>query len=169
MGSMEVTEKIFARDENGRYKIESPLKGDEIVALAESILRERVLHGDMIDSPKVMRQWLLTRISEKEHEVFFVIYLDNRHRVIAFEELFRGTIDGTSVHVREIVKRVLHQNAAAVVVAHNHPSGDPEPSDADCRLTRRIKDALSLIEVRLLDHIVVGGSVALSLAERGLI
>jgi DNA repair protein RadC len=104
-----------------------------------------------------------------EHEVFCCLYLDKRHRLIQFEELFRGTIDGASVHPREIVKLALQRNSAAVIIAHNHPSGVAEPSQADEFITQRVKEALALVDIRLLDHIIVGDGACVSLAERGLI
>ena len=97
------------------------------------------------------------------------MYLDNRHRVISFAELFRGTIDGASVHPREVVKEALSRNAAAVILVHNHPSGLPEPSQADEFITRRLKDALALVDIRVLDHLVVGDGICESFAERGLL
>ena len=100
-------------------------------------------------------------------EVFACLYLDNRHRVLHFEELFRGTIDGASVHPREVVKAALHRNAAAVILAHNHPSGVAEPSAADRQITERLKSALQLVEIRVLDHLVVGDQDCVSFAERG--
>ena len=103
------------------------------------------------------------------HEVFACLFLDNRHRLMAFEELFRGTIDGASVHPREVVRRALAHNAAALILAHNHPSGIAEPSAADTRITERLRQALSLIDVRVLDHLIVGDAEVTSLAERGLI
>jgi DNA repair protein RadC len=101
--------------------------------------------------------------------LFCCIYLDNRHRIISFEELFRGTIDGTSVYPREVVKEALSVNAAAVILAHNHPSGVAEPSQADERITRRLKAALELVDIRLLDHLVIGDGIATSLASRGML
>jgi len=103
------------------------------------------------------------------HEVFAALFLDNKHRVIQFEELFFGTIDSASVHPRQVVKRALYHNAAAAIVAHNHPSGIAEPSRADELLTVRLKEALALVDVRLLDHVVIGDSQTISLAERGLL
>ncbi len=146
-----------------------PAKAEEIITLAESILRERVERGAPLTEPAMTRRWLIARLSDRPHEVFCVLYLDNRHRIIAFEELFRGTIDGASVHPREVAKQALIHNAAAVIFAHNHPSGVAEPSDADRRLTHRLKDALSLLDIRTLDHFVIGGVEATSFAERGLI
>jgi DNA repair protein RadC len=111
----------------------------------------------------------MARLRDLPHEVFGCIFLDNRHRVLGFDELFRGTIDNTTVYPREVVRQALHRNAAAVILAHNHPSGVPEPSDADRLITRRIRDALDLVDVRLLDHVVVGDGACVSLAGRGLL
>jgi DNA repair protein RadC len=104
-----------------------------------------------------------------DHELFGCLFLDNRHRVLEFSELFRGTIDGTSVYPREVVKEALKLNAAAVILAHNHPSGVAEPSQADERITRRLKAALELVDIRLLDHLIVGDGGTTSLAARGLL
>lgn len=122
-----------------------------------------------LESPDEVRAFLVARLGDLEAEVFSAIYLDNRHRVIAFEELFRGTIDGASVWPREVVRAVMRHNAAAVIFAHNHPSGVSEPSAADTRITQRLREALKLIDVRVLDHIVVGLSESTSMAEQGLI
>jgi DNA repair protein RadC len=139
-----------------------------VMEMARRHLFETLQSGPALTRPEDTRRFLLARLRDHPHEVFGCLYLDNRHRVIAFEELFRGTLDGASVHPREVVKQVLHHNAAAVIFAHNHPSGVAEPSGADAQITGRLKDALALIDVRVLDHIVVGdGSV--SLAERGLL
>jgi DNA repair protein RadC len=112
---------------------------------------------------------LTARLRDLEHEVFCCLYLDKRHRLIHFEEMFRGTIDGASVHPREIVKAALQRNGAAIIIAHNHPSGIAEPSQADELITQRVKEALALVDVRLLDHIIVGDGSCVSLAERGLV
>jgi DNA repair protein RadC len=104
-----------------------------------------------------------------DHELFCCLFLDNRHRVLRFDELFRGTIDGTSVYPREVVKEALAVNAAAVILAHNHPSGVAEPSQADERITKRLKSALELVDIRLLDHLIIGDGKATSLASRGLL
>ncbi|WP_018946661.1 DNA repair protein RadC [Thioalkalivibrio sp. AKL17] len=122
--------------------------------------------GEALTSPAATRRFLSARLRDYPFEVFGVLFLDNRHRVLAFEELFRGTIDGASVHPREVVRRVLHHNAAAVILAHNHPSGVAEPSRSDALITRRLSEALSLIDVRLVDHLIIGDT-AVSLAERG--
>ena len=115
-----------------------------------------------------MRFYLVSKLRDYRFEVFACLFLDNRHRVIQFEELFRGTIDSASVHPREVVRRCLFHNAAAVIFAHNHPSGIAEPSQSDERITQKLKDALQLIDVRVLDHFVVGDTVV-SFAERGLL
>jgi DNA repair protein RadC len=137
--------------------------------LASRHLSEELQRGEAMTSPATTRRFLSAQLRDRPHEVFCCLYLDTRHRVLGFEELFRGTIDGASVHPREVVKRVLAVNAAAIVFAHNHPSGIAEPSDADRRLTRRLADALALVDVRVLDHFVVGDGEAVSFAERGLI
>ena len=108
-------------------------------------------------------------MSGLEHEAFCIIYLDNRHRVISFQELFRGTIDGTSVYPREVVKESLKKNAAAIILAHNHPSGISEPSQADERITKRLKAACELVDIRVLDHLIVGKDGVTSLATRGIL
>ena len=119
--------------------------------------------------PVAVRKYLSAKLADFEHEVFAVLFLDTQHRLIEYSELFRGTIDSASVYPRELVKEALRLNAAAVVVSHNHPSGNPEPSSADKVLTQRLKEALGLMEVRTLDHIIVAGSDTVSFAERGLI
>lgn len=159
----------IVRDAEGNFRMYRPARAEEVIELAEAILRERAERGNPLTDPAATRRWLIARLSARPHEVFCVLYLDTRHRVIAFEELFRGTIDGASVHPREVVKQALHHNAAAVIFAHNHPSGVAEPSDADRRLTQRLKDALALVDIRTLDHFVIGGIEAASFAERGLI
>lgn len=122
---------------------------------------------DALTHPAACADYLRARLAAFPFEVFFCLFLDNRHRVIASEELFRGSIDGASVHPREVVRRCLVHNAAAVIFAHNHPSGVAEPSQADREITRHLRQALELIEVRVLDHFVVGSGAPVSLAERG--
>jgi DNA repair protein RadC len=141
----------------------------EILDAAFRILARRMAKGSVLTSPKDTQRYLILRFAELEHEVFAVVYLTKRHRVIACEELFRGTIDGASVHPRIVVKNSLRHNAAAVIVAHNHPSGIAEPSQADEIITQRLKAALELVDIRLLDHIVTAGDSAVSFAERGLL
>jgi len=137
--------------------------------LARRYFEESLPAGAAIRSPADTETFLLARLRDRPHEVFCCLYLDNRHRVILFEELFRGTIDGTSVYPREIVKQALSVNAAAIILAHNHPSGVAEPSQADERITRRVKSALELVDIRLLDHLVIGDNTSTSLASRGML
>lgn len=125
--------------------------------------------GAVLANPGATRQFLQARLRGYPHEVFACLFLDNRHRVIEYEALFRGTIDGASVHPREVVKAALGHNAAAVILAHNHPSGVAEPSQADLHLTRRLREALGLVDIRVLDHLVIGDGEAVSFAERGLL
>jgi DNA repair protein RadC len=132
-------------------------------------LGENLVRGDALTCPDDTRRYLKARLRDYPFEVFGCLFLDNRHRMIRYEELFRGTIDGASVHPREVVRRALEHNAAAVILAHNHPSGVAEPSSADARITERLKSALSLIDVRVLDHLIIGDSEITSLAERGLL
>jgi DNA repair protein RadC len=131
--------------------------------------REAMCIGSVLTAPEATRAFLMTQLRDRAYEVFCCLQLDNRHRLIAFEELFRGTIDGASVHPREIVKLALQRNSAAVIIAHNHPSGVAEPSQADELITQRVKEALALVDIRLLDHIIIGDGATVSLAERGLL
>jgi DNA repair protein RadC len=130
---------------------------------------ETLQRGDCLTSSALTRNYIRSRMRAYEREVFLCLFLDNQHRVIAQEELFYGTIDGSMVHPREVVRRSLHHNAAALIFAHNHPSGVAEPSQADISITRRLKNALALVDIRTLDHLVVGDSDVTSLAERGLL
>jgi len=139
------------------------------VELTRRALGEKLAAGHAMASPTAVRDYLRLSLSGREHEVFVAVMLDAQHRVIASEELFRGTLTQTSVYPREVVKCALRHNAAAVIFAHNHPSGAAEPSHADEMLTRSLKSALSLVDVRVLDHFIVAGSEALSFAERGLL
>jgi DNA repair protein RadC len=141
----------------------------EILDAAFRILARRMTKGSVLTSPKNTQRYLTLRFAELEHEVFAAIYLTRRHQVIACEELFQGTIDGASVHPRIVVKSCLRHNAASVIVAHNHPSGIAEPSHADEIITQRLKAALELVDIRLLDHIVTAGDSCVSFAERGLL
>lgn len=137
--------------------------------LARRYYTESLARGEVIRSPIDTAGYLQARMRHLEYELFCCLFLDNRHRVIRFDEMFRGTIDGTSVYPREVVKEALAANAAAVILAHNHPSGVAEPSQADERITRRLKSALDLVDIRLLDHLIVGGGETTSLAARGLL
>lgn len=137
--------------------------------MARRVMDEPLRQGDPLRSPEDTRAYLRSRLGTYPHEVFAGLFLDNRHRVIQYRELFRGTIDGAAVYPREVVRQALEDNAAAVIFAHNHPSGVAEPSQADISLTIRLKEALGLVDIRVLDHMVVGHGDVVSLAERGLI
>jgi DNA repair protein RadC len=137
--------------------------------LARRYFEQSLPAGACIRSPSDTEAFLLSKLRHLGHERFCCLFLDNRHRVLRFDELFRGTIDGTSVYPREVVKEALAVNAAAVILAHNHPSGVAEPSQADERITQRLKSALELVDIRLLDHLIVGDGGATSLASRGLL
>lgn len=145
------------------------LEQQSVVQLALKILRARHRRGRILSNPQDTRQYLQLVFESYRNEVFAAIFLDNRHRVLGFEELFFGTIDGASVHPRVVVQRALDLNAAAVIFAHNHPSGVAEPSRSDEALTRRLKEALALVDIRVLDHVVVGCEGIVSFAERGLL
>jgi DNA repair protein RadC len=137
--------------------------------LARRHYGEALRAGPALDSPANTHEYLKARLRDSPHELFCCLHLDNRHRLIAFEELFRGTIDGASVHPREVVKQALARNAAAVILAHNHPSGVAEASQADRLITQRLREALSLVDIRVLDHLIVADNCCLSFAERGLL
>ncbi len=148
-------------------------KQPEKCVVARELVRrwlvEEIMHGDMLNSPATVRDYLRIHFAGREHESFVAIFLDAQHQVIVVDELFRGTLSQTSVYPREVVKASLHHNAAAVIFAHNHPSGVTEPSKSDELLTQALKQALSLVDVRVLDHIIVAGASVLSFAERGLL
>jgi DNA repair protein RadC len=140
-----------------------------VMEMSRRHLAHELQRGDALTSPALTRRFLAAKLRHLPHEVFACLFLDNRHRVLHFEELFRGTIDAASVYPREVVKRALACNAAAVIIAHNHPSGVAEPSGADRQITRRLQEALALVDIRVLDHMVIGDGEPVSFAERGLI
>lgn len=144
---------------------------DDLICQALAILesRMRAPHRKEFTTPEASRDYLRLKLAEQEREVFACLFLDNRHRLLEYEEIFYGAIDGASVHPREVVKAALRHNAAAVILAHNHPSGVDEPSRADEAITRRLKDALALVDIRVLDHIIVAGTDTMSFADRGLL
>ena len=142
---------------------------DQIVQQALMILDARMRAAPILSSPEAVRDYLRLSLHDRAHEVFVCVFLDSQHRVIACDELFRGTLAQTSVYPREVVKAALAHNAAAVIFAHNHPSGIAEPSRADELLTQSLKQALALVDIRTLDHFIVAGSQLVSFAERGLI
>lgn len=152
------------------FVFDQPISEDEILNLAKEIARARLARaGPKISSSQLAKDFLSHLIGNDEREVYAVIYLDIRHRIIAYEEVFRGTINSTVVYPREIVVRALFHNAAAVILAHNHPSGDPAPVSNDHLITTHVKDALALVQTRLLDHLILAGSSWVSLGDSGLL
>ncbi len=146
------------------------LSDEDVIRMAVGIINHRFgLKRASLNSPSLVRDYLRLTLTDKEHEVFACAYIDAQNRVIAVEELFRGTLTQTSVYPREVVKSALHHNCAAVILAHNHPSGIAEPSHADQCLTNQLKAALAMVDVKVLDHFIIAGDSALSFAERGLL
>ena len=151
--SHEKIEELWIRNERGETRLATP---EEIIRKAREVMSRKVRRGTSMSSPQVVRDFLSIKLGTLEHEIFCVLLLDSRFRLIEFVELFRGTIDGASVHPREVVKLALSKNAAALVAAHPHPSGVAEPSVADEQITRQLKAALDLVQIRLLDHLLGG-------------
>jgi DNA repair protein RadC len=166
MAESEQADQLFVRGEFDELR---PATAPEIIAAARRVMTRRVRRGIAMNSPRAVREFLAIKLGALEHELFVVLLLDARHRLIEYVELFRGTIDGASVHPREVVKLALARNAAALVLAHPHPSGAAEPSHADELITRRLREALALVDIRVLDHIIIAGGEAISFAERGLL
>jgi DNA repair protein RadC len=167
VGLFSATESAFCQAKGlGRAKY---AQLQAVLEMSRRYLNEEIAGRDVLTSPESTRQYLRARLRNLQHEVFACLFLDNRHRVIEYKELFRGTIDGASVHPREVVREAMRANAAAVIFAHNHPSGVAEPSQSDLRITQRLKDALALLDVRVLDHFIVGEGGGTSFAERGLL
>jgi DNA repair protein RadC len=159
--------KLKAGEVTGTYLVDSPISEADILLMAQQLAGQRLRRGRPLTTPKAVFNHLQPLLAGYEHEVFALIMLDSKHRILEFQELFRGTLDSASVYPREVVKVCLENNAAAVILVHNHPSGDPEPSQADHILTRKIQDALNLVDIRTLDHVVVGSEGCISLAELG--
>jgi DNA repair protein RadC len=168
---MEITKvtNLVLNERTQHYQVIGPVGPADVVAEAKRLLWGCMQRDDLVPltSPDGVRDYLRLQLAHQEREVFAVLFLDTHHRAISYEELFFGTIDGARVHPREVVKVALRQNAAAVILSHNHPSGVAEPSEADRRITQRLKDALALVDVRVLDHFVVGVEGSVSFAERG--
>lgn len=156
---------LFVRDTRGRYH---PANADQIIEAARLVVDRRMQRGTLFTDPAIASRFFRDKLAGLQREVFAAAFIDTRHRLIDYAELFFGSVDGAEVHPREVVRQALILNAAAVLVAHNHPSGEPEPSAADRALTARLKQALALVDVRLLDHFVVGGNtIPVSMAARG--
>lgn len=159
--------KLKAGEQAGSYLMEIPVTEQDILRMAQQLASLRLRKGAALTSPQSVFLHLQALLQYHEHEIFGLLLLDTRHRMLGFHEVFRGTLDGASVYPREVVKLALQHNAAAVILVHNHPSGDPEPSQADRKLTETLQQTLNLIGVRTLDHIVVGSEGCVSLAELG--
>lgn len=156
--------RLYVRSELRRYRVAN---ADEIIETARTVAGQRMQRGQSFTDPQASGRFFQDKLAGLEREVFAAVFLDTRHRLIEYAELFQGTIDGAEVHPREVVRQALRCNAAAVIVAHNHPSGTTDPSAADRAVTARLKQALALVDVRLLDHIIVAGTRTLSLATSG--
>ncbi|MCR3927615.1 DNA repair protein RadC [Aeromonas caviae] len=161
--------KLIAGEHPGTYLVTDLVNEDDLLNIANQIARQKLAKGAAITDKHLAQQALQTLLQSREHEVFAMLFLDNQHRILAYEELFRGTLSSASVYPREVVKRALAINAAALMLVHNHPSGHPEPSRADIEITQRLQSALALVDIRTLDHLVVGTEGVVSLAERGLL
>ena len=140
-----------------------------VLEMARRHLSASMKEGDLLTSPDLVRTYLSAQLRHQPHEIFAVLFLDNQHRLIAYDEIFFGTIDGANVYPREVVKKALARNAAAAILAHNHPSGIAEPSQSDRHITKRLQEALDLVGVRVIDHMIVGDKEVISFAERGLL
>jgi DNA repair protein RadC len=159
--------KLISGEISGTYFIKSPVTEADIFCMAQQLALSRLSKGRRLTEPKQVFSHLQSLLQCHEYEVFAVLLLDTKLRILGFKELFRGTLDGATIYPREVVKTVLEYNAAAVILVHNHPSGDPEPSKADRTLTLTLKNALNIVGTRILDHVVVGCEGCVSLAELG--
>lgn len=157
---------LLVRDAQGRYL---PATTDQILEAACQAVDQKISRGTAFTSPTVVKEYLTAKLAGFDVEVFAVLFLDSQHRLIEYVEMFQGTLNQASVYPREVAKAALYHHAAAVIVSHNHPSGNPEPSAADIALTTHLKKALALLDVRMLDHVIVAGQETVSFAERGLL
>ncbi len=161
---MQSNPALYVRSRTRRYELAKP---EQVLQAAQLIVDARMQRGMSFSNPTASCDFFRDKLGSREREVFAAAMLDTRHRLIEYVELFFGTVDGAEVHPREVAKQALRLNAAAVIVAHNHPSGEIEPSAADRAVTARLKQTLALVDVRLLDHVIVGGHQSLSMAARG--
>ena len=164
--SLSLDSSLLVRDDQGRYLMAT---ADQILEAARQVIDQKIRRGASFTSPSEVKDYLKAKLSGYEREVFAVMLMDSKHCLIEYVELFQGTIDQAAVYPREVVKLAIQHNAAAMIISHNHPSGNPDPSRADEMLTKRLQDALALVDVRVLDHIIVAGNDTASFAERGLI
>jgi len=166
-----ISKSILVETDNGKWTLSESVTKKEMYQLMMNLLEEEYFRADadQLTSPAKTIQYLQVKLAKYLHETFVCIYLDTQHNVIGFEELFRGTLDSCFVFPRQVVKQCMLNNAAAVLLCHNHPSGSPEPSEADKVLTKCLQEALNLVDIRILDHILVAGARTISFAEQGLI
>lgn len=155
--------------ENKFFTFTTPISEEELIRTAKNAIAKHFDFPSSLTSPNLVRDYLTLELANKEIEMFYMLFLNTKHQLIKRKTLFYGTIDSANVYQREVIRDVLKYNAAAVILAHNHPSGNVEPSAADRAITSRLKETLALIDVRLLDHLIVGGDSVLSFAERGLL
>ena len=159
--------KLIAGEIPGTYLVTELINEEDLLTIANQIARQKLAKGEAITDKHLAHQALQGLLQTRDREVFAALFLDNQHRILAYEELFLGTLSAATVYPRDVVKRALHHNAAALMLVHNHPSGYPEPSRADIEITQRLQNALELVDIRTLDHLVVGTEGVVSLAERG--
>lgn len=159
--------KLIAGEIPGTYLVTELINEEELLTIANQIARQKLAKGEAITDKHLAHQALQGLLQTRDREVFAALFLDNQHRILAYEEMFLGTLSAATIYPRDVVKRALHHNAAALMLVHNHPSGYPEPSRADIEITLRLQDALALVDIRILDHLVVGTEGMVSLAERG--
>ena len=160
-------DNTFVKSEKGLYHAFGPITSDDIIRTAAAILQESLTRGEALSTPQDAAKFLQMALANEKNEHFAVLFMNNKHQVISFERLFFGTVDGATVHPRIVVQKALEWNAASVILAHNHPSGHSEPSEADRNVTQQLVKALGLIDVRVLDHLVVSQSGWESLSRRG--
>lgn len=159
--------KLIAGEHPGTYRVIDLVTDDDLLTIAQSVARQKLAKSIAITDKHLAHQALQGLLQTRDREVFAALFLDNQHRILAYEELFLGTLSAATVYPRDVVKRALHHNAAALMLVHNHPSGHPEPSRADIEITQRLQSTLALVDIRTLDHLVVGTEGVVSLAERG--
>ena len=164
-----MTNPFQVHETSGHFQVLRPVTTNEILTMARKLIKRQFACGKALTSPDATRDFLMLELALLEHEAFYCLFLDNRHRVLKAECCFQGTIDSANIYPREVVKRALQINASALILAHNHPSGLAEPSEADRAITRRLIDALGLVDIRVLDHFIIGGAEHFSFAEHGLL
>ncbi|MCK0188039.1 DNA repair protein RadC [Aeromonas hydrophila] len=160
---------FIASDNNGLYQITEPVSREEIIQFAHALLSRQFRSRRKISSPDDVRQWLIMKLATEVRECFAAIFLSQQHHILDYETLFTGTLNQATVYPRELLQRALFHNAAAVILVHNHPSGESEPSQADINLTKTLMDVLALVDIRILDHMIIGGDNIYSFAEHKLL